>query len=107
MFSLEHVHAVRAAEIEKIIPFFHPGARILEIGAGTGQQALTLMERGFDVLAIEMADSGESPGSANCCAGRRARPSDRGGATVTGSSSKSASSSSSGGDCRLRVTLKI
>jgi SAM-dependent methyltransferase len=34
-----------------------PLARILEIGAGTGKQALELQRRGFDVAAIEIADS--------------------------------------------------
>lgn len=39
------------------MPFFPPGAQILEIGAGTGQQALELQRRGFDVTAIEIPDS--------------------------------------------------
>lgn len=57
MFSLDHLRTIREAEIEKFTPLFSPQARILEIGAGTGQQALTLAQRGFDVVAIEIADS--------------------------------------------------
>ncbi len=57
MFSLAHLDAIRTAEIDKIASFFPAGARILEIGAGTGQQALDLQRRGFDVTAIEIADS--------------------------------------------------
>jgi SAM-dependent methyltransferase len=57
VWSLEHVDAIRVAEIGKIAPFFPPGSRILEIGAGTGKQALELRRRGFNVTAIEIADS--------------------------------------------------
>ena len=57
MFSLEHLHALRAAEIDRIVTFFRPGARILEVGAGSGQQALELSNRGFDIAAIEIPDS--------------------------------------------------
>jgi SAM-dependent methyltransferase len=55
--SLEHLDAIRAAEIDRIAPFLPAGARILEIGAGTGKQARELQRRGFDVVAIEIADS--------------------------------------------------
>lgn len=57
MLSLEHLEAIRVAEIDKIAPFFPVGARILELGAGTGKQALELERRGFAVTAIEVADS--------------------------------------------------
>jgi ubiquinone/menaquinone biosynthesis C-methylase UbiE len=57
VLSLEHLDAIRVAEIDRVVPFFAPGARILEIGAGTGKQALELKRRGFDVTAIEIADS--------------------------------------------------
>src|SRR5438105_12903604 len=57
MFSYEHLDALRAAEIERVVPFFPAGARVLEIGAGTGKQALELQRRGFEVSAIELADS--------------------------------------------------
>jgi SAM-dependent methyltransferase len=57
MFSLEHLRTIRDAEIDRFTCMFSPGARILEIGAGTGQQALALSQRGFDIVAIEMPDS--------------------------------------------------
>jgi SAM-dependent methyltransferase len=57
MFSLEHLNAIRAAEIDKVAGFLPSGARILELGAGTGIQARALAERGFAVQAIELADS--------------------------------------------------
>jgi SAM-dependent methyltransferase len=57
VFSLEHLRTLRDAEIEIYASMFQPGSRILEIGAGTGQQALALAQRGFDVVAIEMPAS--------------------------------------------------
>ena len=58
MFSIQHLATVRKAEIEKIVGHLSPGARILEIGAGTGEQAADLERRGFQMTAIEMAESG-------------------------------------------------
>jgi ubiquinone/menaquinone biosynthesis C-methylase UbiE len=60
VLSLDHLDAIRAAEIDKIASSFPAGARILEIGAGTGKQALELQRRGFEVAAIEVADSNYS-----------------------------------------------
>lgn len=57
MFSLQQLDILRTAEIEKIASFFTPGARVLEIGAGTGKQAEELQRRGFDVVAIEIPSS--------------------------------------------------
>jgi SAM-dependent methyltransferase len=57
VFSLEHLHTIREAEIEIAVTAFRSNASILEIGAGTGQQALALSQRGFEVTAIEMPDS--------------------------------------------------
>jgi SAM-dependent methyltransferase len=57
LFSLAHLAALRAAEVERVAAFLPAGARVLEIGAGTGQQALELRRRGFDVTAVEMAGS--------------------------------------------------
>jgi len=57
MFSLEHLKTIRQAEIEKIASFFPSRARVLEIGAGTGEQSRRLTERGFSVEAIEIPDS--------------------------------------------------
>jgi SAM-dependent methyltransferase len=55
--SLEHLEAIRRAEIERIVALFPAGARILEIGAGTGVQARELQRRGYQVTAIELASS--------------------------------------------------
>jgi SAM-dependent methyltransferase len=63
VLSLEYIDAIRVAEIDKIASLLPGGARILEIGAGTGKQAVELQRRGFQVTAIELADS-------NCAAHR-------------------------------------
>lgn len=57
MFSPELLHDLREWEIARIVSYFPPGARILELGAGTGQQALALSQHGFQVDAIELPDS--------------------------------------------------
>jgi ubiquinone/menaquinone biosynthesis C-methylase UbiE len=44
-------------ELETIMPLFPSGACILEIGGGTGRQALELLRRGFQVTAIDLASS--------------------------------------------------
>jgi 2-polyprenyl-3-methyl-5-hydroxy-6-metoxy-1,4-benzoquinol methylase len=61
VLSLDHLDAVRVKEIDKVASFLPAGARILEIGAGTGKQALELHRRGFEVTAIEIADSNYTP----------------------------------------------
>ena len=58
MFSIQHLATIRKAEIERIVGHLSAGAHILEIGAGTGEQAAALQRRGFQVTAIEMAESG-------------------------------------------------
>lgn len=58
MFTLQQLSAIRDAEIRRIVQrFLPPQATLLEIGAGTGQQALELRRHGFDVTAIEIPDS--------------------------------------------------
>lgn len=57
MFSVEYLNQLRSWEIEEISKLFRPGARILEIGAGTGQQSAALSKMGFAVEAIEVPDS--------------------------------------------------
>jgi SAM-dependent methyltransferase len=57
MFSIETLHQIRGWELSCIEGHFFPGARVLEIGAGTGQQALDLSRRGYAVEAVELADS--------------------------------------------------
>ena len=60
VLSLDHLDSIRLAEIDKIVPFLPAGARVLDLGAGTGKQALELKRRGFDVTAIEIACSNYS-----------------------------------------------
>lgn len=57
MFSYEHLDRLRRAEIERVVAAMPPGARVLELGAGTGAQAAELARRGFAVTAIEIPDS--------------------------------------------------
>jgi SAM-dependent methyltransferase len=57
MFSISFMHQIRAAELALIAACLPPGSRVLEIGAGTGQQARLLADQGFDISAIEMQDS--------------------------------------------------
>lgn len=61
MFSIEHLNALRAVEIETIVSHLQPpGAHVLEVGAGTGRQAQELAARGYSVEAIEIPDSNYS-----------------------------------------------
>src|SRR5436309_261412 len=57
MFSIEFLHTIREHEIEMISKHFAPGARILEIGGGTGYQAKLLADRGFKVATIDVGTS--------------------------------------------------
>jgi len=57
MFNLEQLKQIRAAELEELVGFLRPGSRVLELGAGTGEQARTLADRGFDVVAVDLANS--------------------------------------------------
>jgi SAM-dependent methyltransferase len=60
MPRIEYLNRLRAAEIEKVAVHVPPGARLLEIGAGTGRQALELQRLKIDVAAIELAESAYS-----------------------------------------------
>lgn len=57
MFNVEFLHVIREFEYGKIVEQFPPGARILEVGGGTGYQALRLQQAGFDVVSIDLAGS--------------------------------------------------
>ena len=37
--------------------FLNPGARVLEVGAGTGRYSIALAKEGFDVTAVEFVES--------------------------------------------------
>lgn len=57
MFNLEFLHVIREFEYAQIIKRLPPGARILEIGGGTGYQAKRLCQDGFDVTSIDVPQS--------------------------------------------------
>lgn len=57
MFNLDFLSRIRAAELDRLAEFIPPGSRVLEFGAGTGEQAKQLSERGFDVVAIDVPGS--------------------------------------------------
>src|SRR5215212_7221523 len=44
-------------EAEQLLPLLPPHARVLDFGAGTGQQAQLLSDHGFDVVAIDLPSS--------------------------------------------------
>ena len=50
-------HQVRQHEIAHLAGYFPPGCSILEVGAGTGEQACELARRGFSVKAIDVPTS--------------------------------------------------
>lgn len=57
MFDLDFLNAVRSHERAVIERHLPPGARVLEIGGGTGLQARELAERGFAVTSVDLAGS--------------------------------------------------
>jgi hypothetical protein len=57
MFDVAFLDQLRAYELDRVCKYFPRGARILEIGAGTGAQANELSKRGYDVAAIEIGAS--------------------------------------------------
>jgi SAM-dependent methyltransferase len=63
VFSHQYLDEIRLLELDIVLPLLPPGARILEIGGGTGRQALELSRRGFDVSSIDLASSAYA---ANC-----------------------------------------
>lgn len=57
MFSIDFLHRLREAELAVVVRRLRPGARILEIGGGTGHQARLLSSRGFAVASVDLAAS--------------------------------------------------
>ena len=55
--SVDWVREVRDLELAEIREFLPPAGRVLDFGAGTGQQALRLQELGFDVDAVDLESS--------------------------------------------------
>jgi SAM-dependent methyltransferase len=62
MLDLSYLNSLRWLEMDRLLPFFSPGAKILEFGAGTGQQAKFLADRGFEVVAVDLASSNYASG---------------------------------------------
>lgn len=58
MFSVEFLNVLRAYELAFIERYLARGAKILEIGGGTGVQARELSSRGYDVVSIDLPASG-------------------------------------------------
>lgn len=57
MFSVEQINFLRQVELAGILAVLGPGGRLLELGAGTGEQARELSRQGFDVVAIDLPSS--------------------------------------------------
>lgn len=55
--SLEHLENIREYEIRIVLDSLPKGSNILEIGAGTGWQSKIFAENGFNVSAIDLAES--------------------------------------------------
>jgi 2-polyprenyl-3-methyl-5-hydroxy-6-metoxy-1,4-benzoquinol methylase len=55
--TFTHLENIRKFELEAVIDLFPEGAKVLEIGAGSGWQAAVLQSKGFDVSAIDLGDS--------------------------------------------------
>lgn len=60
MFDTGFLNQLRKEELNLIIPFLGSHGALLEFGAGTGAQAVELKSKGFDVVAIDLPDSGYS-----------------------------------------------
>lgn len=58
MFSVDFVETLRAHELAAVLPHLPPpGARVLEIGGGTGLQARLLADRGYRMASIDLVSS--------------------------------------------------
>jgi SAM-dependent methyltransferase len=57
MFDVSFLNRLRAAELDTVMPEIAGAKRVLEFGAGTGEQARRLFEAGFDVVAIDLQTS--------------------------------------------------
>lgn len=57
MDSIAYLNRLRAQEITRIVPRIPAGSRLLDLGAGTGQQAFDLQSSGLAVSAIDLPQS--------------------------------------------------
>lgn len=64
--ELDVLHQIRAFEYARVVRAFPPGAKVLELGGGTGYQAALLARDGYEVVSVDV------PGS--CYEGRQVFP---------------------------------
>ena len=58
MFNVDWLGKIREHEVQYFCGLMQPGiTKILEIGGGTGHQALAISELGFDIVSIDVASS--------------------------------------------------
>jgi SAM-dependent methyltransferase len=57
MFNLAFLSLIRKAELEVFLSHINSPASLLEIGGGTGEQALALQKIGFQVVSIDLQTS--------------------------------------------------
>jgi len=55
--DLSFLKKIRIFELQQCLKFIPKGSRVLDFGAGSGQQALYLTEQGYQVKAIDVASS--------------------------------------------------
>jgi ubiquinone/menaquinone biosynthesis C-methylase UbiE len=60
LFNLNFLEQLRLWEMDRLIELVPRGSRVLEFGAGTGEQAKILANHGFEVFAIDLASSSYS-----------------------------------------------
>lgn len=54
---IDYLHRLRRFELQEIVKSIPAGARILEIGGGTGYQAHLLAQRGWSVVSVDLPTS--------------------------------------------------
>jgi SAM-dependent methyltransferase len=57
VFSFRFLAELREAELVTIVPHLPAGGTIVEIGGGTGDQALSLQRRGFKMASVDLDSS--------------------------------------------------
>jgi SAM-dependent methyltransferase len=57
LFNLGFLEQLRSWEMDELIKLIPPRSRVLEFGAGTGEQAKILADHGFDVVAVDLQHS--------------------------------------------------
>ncbi len=64
--------AAPSAWVERFLPLVRPGGRVLDLAAGSGRHTRLLLDRGFEVLAVDREISALSPLAGPRCAVRTA-----------------------------------